>query len=151
MTTIANNSALLSLVETIAGLRAESDGPANLAAVESTLRRGQMPPLHAHDTDEVFYVLEGTMVVHTGDESVPLDAGDAFVARRELPHTHEAGSATVRYLSMTFTRSPARYEDFLRAVAPPGSPNADEVAALAGIARANGITVLGPPGALPAG
>jgi quercetin dioxygenase-like cupin family protein len=142
---------LLSLVETIAAMRAEVDGPANLAVVECTLRRGQMPPLHSHEVDEVFYVLEGAMIVHTGGEPVRLEAGDALVARRDQPHTQQAESDGVRFLSMAFTRSLARYEDFLRAVAAPGSNlRDDEAATVAGIARANGIAVLGPPGALPA-
>ena len=150
LTTTPNQTALLSLLETIAAIRTDHDGPGNLVAVENTLRRGQMPPLHSHDTDEIFYVLEGTMVVHVGEESVPLDAGEAFVAPSDVPHTHEAGSTRARYLTMAFTRSPSRYEDFLRAVATPGMPNADETTALAIVASANGITVHGPPGALPA-
>ena len=146
MTTLAQETALLSLVETIATMRTDADGPANLAVVETTLRRGQMPPLHSHDTDEVFYVLEGTLVVHCGGEPTRLEAGDSFVAPREVPHTHEAASGGVRYLSLAFTRSVSRYEDFLRAVAAPGPMNADEMAALTSIARVNGITVVGPPG-----
>jgi quercetin dioxygenase-like cupin family protein len=151
VTTLAQETALLSLVETIATMRAEVDGPTNLAVVESTLRRGQMPPLHSHDEDEVFHVLEGTLIVHCGSEPVRLEAGEALVAPREVSHTHEAESDGVRYLSMTFTRSLARYEDFLRAVAAPGQMNTDEAAALTSMARACGIVVLGPPGALPAG
>ena len=151
MTTLAQETALLSLVETIATMRAEAGGPANLAVVECTLRRGQMPPLHAHDVDEVLYVLEGTLTVHCGDEPVRLEAGDSIVAPREVPHTHRADSDGVRYLSMSFTRSVARYEDFLRAVATPGPMHADEAGALTSIARANGIAVLGDPGALPTG
>jgi quercetin dioxygenase-like cupin family protein len=150
VTTLAQETALLSLVETIAAMRAEADGAGNLAVVECTLRRGQMPPLHSHDTDEVFYVLEGTLVIHCGGEPARLEAGDAFVAPRDVAHTHEAESDGVRYLSMAFTRSVARYEDFLRAVAVPGPMNGDEMGALASIARANGIAVLGHPGALPA-
>jgi quercetin dioxygenase-like cupin family protein len=165
MTTVVDETALLSLVEAIAALRAQVEGPAHLAVVESTMRRGQMPPLHSHEVDEVFFVLEGTMIVHTGGQPVRLEAGEALVARRELAHTHQAESDRVRYLSMAFTRSLARYEDFLRAVGAPrpnpqdgsghsdpdGWRNTDEAAAVAGIARANGIAVLGPPGTLPAG
>jgi uncharacterized cupin superfamily protein len=123
--------------------------------VESTLRHGEMPPLHTHGEDEAFYVLEGSMTVHIGDRSVRLEAGDAMVARRELAHTHQAESGRVRYLSMTFARSLGRYEDFLRAVAVPRTHardwSRDDEAAVAGIAGANGIAVLGPPGALPVG
>ena len=144
---------LLSLIQTIAAMRSEMDRPASLAVVETTIRRGHMPPLHRHDADEAFYVLEGTLTVHAGEESVRLEAGEAFLAPRDLPHTHQAESDRVRYLSVTFARSLGRYEDFLRAVGAPtgeGWRTADEAGTVAGISRPNGITVLGPPGALPA-
>jgi len=45
------------------------------------MRRGQMPPLHSHEVDEVFFVLEGTMIVHTGGQApCVLEAGEALVA-----------------------------------------------------------------------
>jgi quercetin dioxygenase-like cupin family protein len=141
---------LLSLVERIGAMRAEADGPVSLAVVESKIRRGEMPPLHAHEEEEAFYVLEGTLTVHTDDRSVRLEAGEAFVAPRDHAHTHEAQSDRVRYLTMTFARSLGRYEDFLRAVAVPRAYSSpDEAASVAGLAAANGITVLGPPGTLP--
>jgi quercetin dioxygenase-like cupin family protein len=151
VTTLVEETALLSLVETIAALRAEVDGPANLAVVECTLRRGQMPPLHSHEVDEVLHVLEGTMIVHAGGGPVRLEVGDAFVAPRDVPHTQQAESDRARYLSVAFTRSVAGYEDFLRAVAVPGAPDGDEAAGLARLAQLDGTVVLGPPGALPAG
>ena len=132
----------------------------SVAVVESTTRLGEMPPLHAHDEDEAFHVLEGSIIVHAGNETVRLEAGDAFVAPKGVPHTHRAETTWARYLTMTFARSADRYEDFLRAVAEPADgfePSEgrswvmrEEPAAIAVTAAASGITVLGPPGMLPA-
>jgi quercetin dioxygenase-like cupin family protein len=151
MTTTVEETSLLSLVGTVAALRAEAGGAGSLAVVEATLRRGEMPPLHSHEVDEVLHVVEGTLTFHGAAGPVRLEAGESVVAPRDVPHTHRAESDRVRYLSMAFTKSVARYEDFLRAVALPGALSGEDAAGLAALARPNGITVLGDPGALPAG
>ena len=153
----ASGTTLLKLLETVASTRSEA-ALANLAVVERKLTAGAMPALHVHEDDEAVYVFEGAMTVYAGDESIRLEAGDAFVAPRGVPHTYRSDSEGVRFLAMAFVRSSARYEDFQRAVARPtadvgaggGSwPNGEEAAGLVTIAGANGITILGPPGALP--
>ena len=121
-------------------------------AVESSMRLGEMPALHCDVEDEAFVVLEGTLTLHSGGEVVRLDAGESFVVPRGTPHTYCAESARVRYRAATLAASVGRYEDFLRAVGRPVSEDwaeSPEAAALGAIAGANGITVLGPPGALP--
>lgn len=130
-------------------------GGTSLTVVESTLAAGLMPPLHAHEAEEAFYVLEGSLVVYAGAETVQLDAGESFVAPGSVPHTHRAATERARWLSMTFASSAGRYEDFVRAV---GAPAADggpalavqDAAALLAFAAPIGIEVLGPPGMLPA-
>jgi hypothetical protein len=83
-------------------------------------------------------------------------AGDVVVAPRGVPHTYRVESDGTRWLVLTRLVSVARFEDFGRALAEPQGdgtdawPSAEEAAGLAGIAAVNGITVLGPPGMLPA-
>ena len=49
-------------------------------------------PLHVHHTeDEGFYVLEGSVTVHVGDESVTLRAGQHAFGPREVPHRFDIG------------------------------------------------------------
>jgi mannose-6-phosphate isomerase-like protein (cupin superfamily) len=130
-----------------------------LAVIESaTLSRGTMPPLHAHDRDESYRVLEGEVVFYVGDETVLARAGEVVVAPSGVPRTFVVTSERARWLLMTTLRSPARYGDFTRAVTRPGRirpaegpawPSEEEAAALAAIAAANGIEILGPPGMLP--
>lgn len=147
MSTVASETTLFAVLERTKRGRGH-------VVVESTTALGHMPPLHLHDEDEAFAVLEGEMTLHAGGESVRLEAGATFVVRRGTPHTHRAESKRVRYLTATFAASVSRYEDFLRAVGRPGPDPAvwaesSEAAALEVIAQANAITVLGPPGALP--
>jgi mannose-6-phosphate isomerase-like protein (cupin superfamily) len=45
------------------------------------------PPLHHHDFDEAFYVLEGEMTFRLGDELFTRRAGEAAFAPRGSAHT----------------------------------------------------------------
>jgi mannose-6-phosphate isomerase-like protein (cupin superfamily) len=130
-----------------------------VAVIESaTLSRGTMPPLHAHDRDESYRVLEGEVVFYVGHETVVARDGDVVVAPKGVPRTFLVTSVSARWLVMTTLRSLARYDDFTRGVARPARsrpgevptwPSAEEAAAVAAIAAANGIELLGPPGMLP--
>jgi mannose-6-phosphate isomerase-like protein (cupin superfamily) len=152
------DDALLPLLGTIARMRKEAR-TATLAVIERSMRGGHMTPLHVHDEDEAYHVVEGSVTIHAGDETVQLEAGESYLVPAGVPHTHRAESAQLRYLATTFVRSLARYEDFLRAVAPVAEPSRgwrswgsdDEAAAVTSIGAANAITVLGPPGLLPSG
>jgi len=146
---------LLPLLEQVAAAQRLAPGTTSLTVVESTLAAGLMPPLHTHEEDEAFHVLEGSVVVYAGTETVQLHAGESFVAPRAVPHTHHAASERARWLSMTFASSAGRYEDFVRAVGTPladggAAPTAEDEAALLAFAAPSGIAVLGPPGMLPA-
>ena len=153
--TAPTTSPLVPLLERIATLRGEVPGTC-MALVESTLSAGLMPPLHVHDEDEAFHVLEGSVTVYAGGETVELQAGDSYVAPKSVPHTHRATSARARWLSLSFVSSAGLYEDFVRAVGTPlGSggvaPTAEDEAALLAFGTPIGIAVLGPPGMLPTG
>jgi quercetin dioxygenase-like cupin family protein len=141
------DAAMFDLLEAIGAERARG-----LAVVERTGRQGEMAPLHVHPEDEFVYVVEGALTLFVNDESVRLEAGDAFLAPRAIPHTLSVESRAVRYLSATVARSAARYEDFLRAVAVRAETSSWEKSGdssrLAAIAAPNGIDVLGGPGAV---
>jgi mannose-6-phosphate isomerase-like protein (cupin superfamily) len=146
-TTSPNLPALLDGV-----VRARPAGsPASLAVLEHELAGREMPPLHVDTEDEAYRVLEGRILVHVHDRQVRLAAGDSFVVAAGLAHTVEADSERARFLTMTFTSSPSSYEAFSRAVASTDAPAGPEDEPLVrGLGTAAGITVLGPPGALPA-
>jgi quercetin dioxygenase-like cupin family protein len=68
-------------------LRSEqSDG--QVAIVENRLPpHWAGPPLHKHDFDEGFYVLEGELTFQVGDEVVVKRAGEFAFAPRNVVHT----------------------------------------------------------------
>jgi len=127
-------------------------GAANL--IELTVREGHMTPLHVHDEDESYYVLEGRVTFFAGDRVIETTRGSSLLAPRGIPHTFRVDSAGARMLV-----TGARFEGFVRAVSRPaelpalphvdGRPTPEQAAALAGAAADNGIEILGPPGMLP--
>lgn len=125
-------------------------------AVTFTDPPGYMPPPHVHANEsEGFLVLAGELTVHTAAGSRALRAGEAAHAPRSEPHTVEVTSPdAARY---TVVGVPAGLVDFVRAVATPaprrelpvpGGPV--DVERLERIAMEHGITMVGPPGSLPA-
>jgi quercetin dioxygenase-like cupin family protein len=67
-------------------LRSElSDG--QVAVIETEPAPGVGPPLHCHDFDEAFYVLEGELTFRLRDEYVRAGAGELVFAPRGVPHT----------------------------------------------------------------
>jgi quercetin dioxygenase-like cupin family protein len=130
----------------------ETDG--RYAVVENHVPQGDMPPLHVHyEEDEVFHVLEGQVTLFLPGSEVLVDTGETFRAPRGIPHTYRVESPKARLLVFCV---PARFDAFVRAVSEPapteelpprGRPLDLEV--LAAAAAAQGIELLGPPGALP--
>jgi Cupin domain len=125
---------------------------ATLVEQEISATAGFMAPLHAHAAPEAVRVLEGSMIVFAGAETVRLERGQSFVVPEGVAHTFRAESLRSRAVFSTSTPSASRYEHFLRAVGPPsarGWAQPEDAAAVASIAGAAGVTLLGPPGTLP--
>lgn len=117
-------------------------------------RAGNMPPLHRHDHDEAFYVLDGRLSLHLPGARIELGPGESAFAPRRIPHTYRVESECATWLAATTTG------EFAAFVAETSSPALDAGYAppeamatpdvLAAAAARNGIELLGPPGALPA-
>ena len=66
------------------------------------------PPLHTHDFDEAFYMLEGTLTFQVEDAVVTKDAGELSFAPRNVAHTLANHSdAPARYVLVC---TPAGFE-----------------------------------------
>jgi quercetin dioxygenase-like cupin family protein len=115
---------------------------------EDHMEAGKMTPVHIHpDADEVFYVLEGEIVVHAEDgmeHRVP--EGGFATALRGVPHAFMALVET-RLLCM---QTPATGQEFFRHASEPattaridGPVDFDRVRASA--AAHGGVEMLGPP------
>jgi mannose-6-phosphate isomerase-like protein (cupin superfamily) len=67
-------------------LRGEQSG-GEVAVIETAPGPGAGPPLHHHDFDEAFYVIEGELTFQVRDELLRVGAGELAFAPRGVPHT----------------------------------------------------------------
>src|SRR3954468_21939585 len=134
---------------------APEDIATEVAMVQRSAREDHMPPLLRRDEPETYRVLEGEVVFFVGNDMVWAGSGDVVVAPAGVARTFRVASAEARWLVLTRVASLERFHDFGRAVSRPvprpaeGWPSAEERSAVEAMAAANGIELLGPPGALP--
>lgn len=106
--------------------------------------RNPGPPLHAHDFDEAFYVLEGELTFRIEDDLVTKKAGELCFAPRNTAHALANHSDTdARYLLIC---TPAGFERHWALVA---SDAAGTEPPLWANQPSPEITVLGPPIPMP--
>jgi mannose-6-phosphate isomerase-like protein (cupin superfamily) len=135
---------------------ATSPSPEQVAMVERTAPAGYMPPLVRREEQETYRVISGEVAFFVGNDMVWAGPGDVVVAPGGVERTFRVAAEGTRWLVLTQVRSLDRFSDFGRAVSTPladpcaGWPSGEERAAVESLAAANGIELLGPPGALPA-
>jgi quercetin dioxygenase-like cupin family protein len=126
------------------------------ALVEALVPAGHMPPPHIHEHDgEGFFVLEGEITLHT-------EAGPTVVRPGQGAHIPAGKAHTICVTSAGPARAmivsaPAGFVHYLRACGRPAEREAlpvldgpPDVELLLREAPAHGITLLGPPGTVPA-
>ena len=85
--------------------------------VEITAPAGLQAPPHVHyRDDEGFYVLDGSVTIHLGDEDVELSAGRHAFGPRDVPHHFTVGPDGAR---MLWVLAPGGFEDFIEDVSVP--------------------------------
>lgn len=63
-------------------------------------------PLHRHEDDEAWYVLDGVLRVRVGDDEVEVPAGGAAIVPGGIAHTYwNPGSTPARYLLVMGART----------------------------------------------
>jgi quercetin dioxygenase-like cupin family protein len=76
-------------------------------------------PLHVHHTeDEGFYVIEGSVTIHVGDESVTLGPGQHAFGPRGIPHRFDIGPDGAR---MLWVLTPGGFEAFVEEASVPAA------------------------------
>jgi len=80
-------------------LRSEQSG-GHISVIENVIPpHNAGPPLHRHDFDEAFYILEGELIFQVEDELITKNAGELVYAPRNVVHTLANHSdADARYL-----------------------------------------------------
>jgi quercetin dioxygenase-like cupin family protein len=98
------------------------------------------PPLHTHDFDEAFYLLEGELIFQVEDALVTKGAGELSFAPRNVAHTlANRSDAPARYLLIC---TPAGFERHWARMAADAAGVEPPPWALQPIPQ---VTVLGPP------
>ena len=100
------------------------------ALIEVVARRGNVPPPHIHHReDEIFYVLEGEIVVSVGDRTIKVTAGTMVFLPRDVRHSFTIESEQSRMLILV---TPAGLERWFKEFSVPAAamtlPPADEPA-----------------------
>ena len=125
------------------------------SVLEMRAPAGDQPPLHVHnESEEGFYVLEGEVTFWAGDVEHRLGPGEFVLGPKGVPHTYRVTSeAPARFI---VTSSTGEFAAFVQAYGVPAprrelppreAPDAERLGRLA---AEHGITLLGPPGMLPA-
>ena len=98
-----------------------ADTAGQYTLVEITAPPGLESPLHVHyEEDEGFYVLEGSVTIVVGDETVELAAGQHAFGPRDVPHKFAVGPDGAR---MIWVLTPGGFENFIEdASVPAESP-----------------------------
>ena len=87
------------------------------ALLEITAPPGLQTPLHVHyREDEGFYVLEGSVTIEVGDQTVELGAGEHAFGPRDIPHRFTVGPGGAR---MIWVLTPGGFDDFVEDVGVP--------------------------------
>ena len=120
------------------------------ALIEAVARRGNVPPPHIHHReDEIFYVLEGEIVVSVGDRTIKGTAGTMFFLPRDVPHSFTIESEQIRMLILL---TPAGLERWFKefsvpaptmTLPPGGEPAYSEVQRMLEAAPRYGIEFVG--------
>ena len=119
-----------------------------LAIIEVTEPARSEAPLHVHhNEDEGFFVLEGSVTIYVGDESVDARAGDFAWGPRDVTHRYTVGPDGCR---MLFVCTPGGFEKLVREMSepapsltlPPPSDEDPDWQHVAKVAAANGCELL---------
>ena len=104
------------------------DTHGQFALIEAVARRDNVPPPHIHHReDEIFYVLEGEVVVTVGGRTIKGTAGTMFFLPRDVAHSFTIESEQSRMLILL---TPAGLERWFKEFSVPAQamtlPPADE-------------------------
>jgi quercetin dioxygenase-like cupin family protein len=123
-----------------------TDGQVLIMRADST--RGNGVPVHVHTReDEIFVLLEGTLVVWVGEERREVGPGAVAFLPRDVPHAYVVTSETAKILEIV---APAGLEQAFRAVgwdlsSPPPEGWLCTPDAVAQAMSKIGCRILGPP------
>ena len=127
-----------------------ADTGGQLSIVEVTEAPGAEAPLHVHHReDEGFFILEGSVTIYVGDDTVAeCGPGDFAWGPRDIPHRYTVGPEGCR---MLFICAPGGFEKLVTEMSvpaqsltlPPAATDEPDWGLVAQVAHANGCELLG--------
>ena len=94
-----------------------ADTAGQYTLLEITLPPHWQAPLHVHYTDdEGFYVLDGSVTILVGEQTVDLGPGQHAFGPRDVPHQFTVGPDGAR---MIWVLTPGGFEDFVQEASVP--------------------------------
>ncbi len=118
---------------------------------EASVPPGGGPPPHIHHReDEAFHVLEGTLTIHVGGDTITAQAGDFAYLPRGIAHSFKNnGDVTAKFLTLI---TPAGLENYFAEVfdpvadasAPPPPPSKELIARALAVSPRYGLELLPP-------
>ena len=125
-------------------LKLADDGTAgSITVLEDVSPAGSGPPLHAHDFEEWFYVVEGAFLFEADGTVTQAGVGDFVHVASGIPHTFQCVSETAGRLLILVR--PGGVERYFMEIAAQMMADPANVAGLAAIGARYGVKVLGPP------
>ena len=93
-TTAVNSGELFWFKGTLVNVRLSwNTGEDRVSVVEHYMPYGKSPPLHIHrNEDEVFHILEGSMLIHIDGKESVAQAGETVLAPKGVPHSFRVES-----------------------------------------------------------
>ena len=142
----------LGVLATIKATAEQTGGQYTL--VEILAPEGYPGVLHVHhQEDEGFYILEGELTFHVGDQTIKACPGSFLLGPKDVPHAFTVDSGPARLL---FVLSPAGMEGLIREMGEPAReltippqpeapPGEAEMERMTAIGLRYGAEIVGPP------
>jgi mannose-6-phosphate isomerase-like protein (cupin superfamily) len=152
--TMASSGELFWFKGTLVNIRLSwNAGEDRVSIVEHYMPFGESPPLHVHrNEDEVYHILEGSMLIHIDGKESIAHAGQTVLAPKGKPHSFRVESREgARCLTIT---SGGDLENMIRETGEPAlgvglppsvEPTPAMVVALYEACARNGIDIVGSP------
>lgn len=140
-------------LDNLATTKISADEGGSLSVVEFVAPEGFGPPVHRHEhEDEMMVVLEGEVVVRSGDTETIARPGATVHLPHGVPHSFQVLEGDARLVTVTASRVGApRFAEMVAAlgeeVDDPAMPAPMDIdpGEVAAVCAAHGVTVLGPP------
>lgn len=117
--------------------------PGSFTLIQNTIRAHGGPPLHVHEFEEFFYILEGSFLFEVDGVQLHAEPGDFVHVPGDLPHIFQ--NTSDQDGKVILVARPGGVEKYFAELAEHNVNNPGDLAAMNAIGLRYGIKILGPP------